>query len=345
MADFGKTKYGDECKLYKLENEHVKLTLLDYGCIIQSLQTKDNSGKWDDIVTGFDTIEEYHEKSRFFGCVVGRVANRTALGKFKLNGTEYQVAVNNGPNHLHGGLRGWDKYTWKVAEVLSNSVTFTRTSADGEEGYPCALEISVKYTLEDNCVTINYEAKNTDNERSTPVNMTNHSYFNLAGHDKWSENLAEHHVVLKADKFTPVTDALIPTGELKDVAGCQFDLRSGVDMTPDQLAHADIGGNGYDHNYAFGDTGGIHECIRIKHPNGRNMMVSADVPGMQFYTGNFVPTMEGKRGVVYSKQTCFCTETQAYPNSVNEPNFPTNVVKAGETYTHTTKFHFNITDF
>lgn len=345
MADWGETKYGDACKIFRLESDSVRVALLDYGCIIQSLQTTDKDGNWGDIVTGFDTIGEYHDKSRFFGCVVGRVANRTANGKFNLNDETYTLAVNNGPNHLHGGLRGWDKYTWKTEGVKGKSITFTHTSADGDEGYPCELQISTTYTLDGNCLKIEYSALNVDGSRSTPVNMTNHSYFNLGGHSNWESDLSNHHVKLSANFFTPVSDALIPTGEIKSVSGTDFDLRAGVDMTPAQLATPGIGGNGYDHNYAFGDTRGIHECIRIKHSNGRNMKVCADVPGMQFYTGNFVPEMTGKSGTNYGKQTCFCTETQAYPNAVNEPVFPTNVIGPKQTYKHTTEFHFNIADF
>lgn len=340
MAAWGTSKYNEQILKYELANDDVKVSLLNYGCIIQSLQTKDASGKWDDIVTGFDTIEEYHEKSRFFGCIVGRVANRTALGKFTLNGQEYSLVTNNGPNHLHGGTRGWDKYAWKTEEVTPNSVKFSHVSADMDEGYPCEVYATCTYTLTSKTLSIAYTAKNLDSTRSTPINMTNHSYFNLGGHGAWDADLSKHVVALHADKYTPVSDALIPTGEIPSVEGCAFDLRAGLAMTPEQLKKP-TGENGYDHNFAFGEIG-MHGVLTAKHANGRVMKVASDAPGVQFYTGNFVPEMQGKQGVGYSKQTCFCVETQHYPNAVNTPAFPTNVTKAGETYTHNTTFTFEV---
>jgi len=337
MAAWGKTKFGEEVLQYELKSDSVRVSLLNYGCIIQKLETKDKEGNWADIVTGFETIEEYHEKSRFFGCIVGRVANRTALGKFSLNDSEYSLVTNNGPNHLHGGTRGWDKYCWRTEEVTSDSIKFSHKSADGDEGYPCEIYATCTYTLDGSTLKIAYTAKNLDENKSTPVNMTNHSYFNLSGHKNWSD-LSEHEVTVFAEHYTPVSDALIPTGEIAKVEGTGFDLRSPLKMTAEQLK-APTGENGYDHNYAFGVVG-MHDVLLATHPNGRKMKVCSDAPGVQFYTGNFVPEMKGKLGTEYGRKTCFCVETQHYPNAVNTPEFPTNVIKAGETYTHNTNFTF-----
>lgn len=336
MTSWGTTKFNENVLIYTLENPDVKINILNYGCIIQKLETKDADGEFDDIVTGFDSIEEYHEKSRFFGCIVGRVANRTASGKFSLNGEEYNLVANNGPNHLHGGTRGWDKYCWKTEEVSKNMVKFSHVSADGDEGYPCEVKATCTYKLDGKTLSISYTAENLDKTRSTPMNMTNHSYFNLSGHKKWG-NLDEHNVKVFAEHFTPVSDTLIPTGEIKKVENTGFDLRTGLNMTAEQLKKPD-GANGYDHNYAFGEIG-MHDVLYCEHPNGRSMKVESDAEGVQFYTGNFVPDCTGK-GASYGKQTCFCVETQCYPNAVNEASFPTNVVKAGEVYRHNTNFMF-----
>lgn len=344
---FGKTGSGEEVEAYTISSDLIRVTILNYGGIIQSLEVPDKNGEWDDITTGFDTFEEYPQKSKFFGCLVGRYANRIGGAKFNLNGKEYSLFKNNGgtapnfKNSLHGGQKGFDKYIWET-EQTENGICMKLTSNDGDEGYPAKLEVEVNYTVVDNDFTISYVAKNKESELDTVVNLTNHAYFNLDGHKNWGR-LDNHHVTLNANHYTPVDSGAIPTGEIKDVINTPFDLRQGKTMTKAVLDGVD-GNNGYDHNW----------CLKMKNSDqknhaasvtssltGRKMDVYTTNPGIQFYTGNFLPGDSGKKGAKYVKQSAYCLETQHFPDSPNQPDFPTTTIKPGCSYVNKTSFVFN----
>ena len=278
----------------------------------------------------------------FFGCTTGRVANRVAKGKFTLNGKEYQLAVNNGPNHLHGGVKAIDKRVWKAEPVPSAdgvAVRFSYLSPDGEEGYPGNLNIHVTYTLTGkNELRIDYEATT---DKDTPVNLTNHSYFNLGGAQP--EGILNHQLTLFADHFTAADDTLIPTGEIKSVKGTP------LDFTKSKAIGQDIGKtggnpNGYDMNFVINGGGSsLTKCARVEDPkSGRVMEILTTEPGVQFYTGNFLDgKLKGKAGETYDKHHAFCLETQHYPDSVNHPQFPSTILKPGQKFTSTTVHRFS----
>ncbi|XP_005630416.1 galactose mutarotase isoform X2 [Canis lupus baileyi] len=277
----------------------------------------------------------YLQKQPYFGAVVGRVANRIAKGTFTLDGKEYKLAINNGPNSLHGGIRGFDKVLW-TPEVLSNGVQFSRVSPDGEEGYPGELKVWVTYTLDGGELKINYRAQAS---QTTPVNLTNHSYFNLAG--QGSPNIYDHEVTIDADAFLPVDETLIPTGEVAPVQGTAFDLRKPVELGK-HLQEFHI--NGFDHNFCLKGSKEKHFCARVHHAgSGRVLEVYTTQPGIQFYTGNFLDgTLKGKSGAVYPKHSGFCLETQNWPDAVHQPNFPPVLLRPGEEYDHTTWLKFSV---
>uniref|UniRef100_A0A8D1AJ55 Galactose mutarotase n=2 Tax=Sus scrofa TaxID=9823 RepID=A0A8D1AJ55_PIG len=263
-----------------------------------------------------------HQKHPYFGAVVGRVANRIAKGTFTLDGKEYKLAINNGPNSLHGGVRGFDKVLW-TPRVLSNGIEFSRVSPDGEEGYPGELKVWVTYTLDGGELVVNYRAQAS---QTTPVNLTNHSYFNLAG--QGSPNIYDHEVTIEADAFLPVDETLIPTGEIAPVQGTAFDLRKPVELGK-HLQEFHI--NGFDHNFCLKRSKEKQFCARVHHAgSGRVLEVYTTQPGIQFYTGNFLDgTLKGKTGAVYPKHSGFCLETQNWPNAVNQPHFPPVLLKPG----------------
>jgi aldose 1-epimerase len=322
----------------------MELRAISYGGIITSLKVPDGTGAFADVVHGFDTLEGYLKEHPYFGAIVGRYGNRIARGQFTLNGQMYKLATNNGPNHLHGGVKGFDKMVWK-AEPLSNGrgVAFARRSPDGEEGYPGNLDVRVSYTLTDaNELDIRYEATT---DRATPLNLTQHTYFNLAGHD--SGDILGHELTLNADRYTPVDSNLIPTGELTPVAGTPFDFRKAtpvgarIDEQHPQLEY----GRGYDHNWVLNRKGeGLQMAARLSDPkSGRMMEITTTQPGIQFYTGNFLDgTTIGKGGTAYEHRSGLCLETQHFPDSPNKPNFPSTILRPGETYRTRTVFRFGV---
>ena len=343
-APFGKTADGTAVEAYTLTNANgIEVKAISYGCIITSIKTPDRTGKLADIVLGYDTLDGYLKDSPYFGAVVGRYGNRIAKGQFTLDGKTYKLATNNGPNHLHGGNKGFDKVVWNVAEKSSADgvgVVFTRISPDGEEGYPGNLQVTVTYTLTDrNELVVDYHA---GTDKATPVNLTQHSYFNLAADDG---DILGHQLTIDADRYTPVDETLIPTGELPSVAGTPFDFRKptaiGARINADNAQLKN--GNGYDHNWVLNRTGsGLQHAVRVLEPkSGRVIDVATTEPGVQFYTGNFLDgSIKGKGGRVYKQRSGFCLETQHYPDSPNHPNFPSTILRPGQTYSSKTVFTF-----
>jgi aldose 1-epimerase len=340
---FGQTPDGKPVDLYVLSNSNGMVAkITTYGAILTELQVPDRDGKLNDVVLGFDSLDGYLKGHPYFGAIVGRVGNRIAKGKFSLNGLSYQLATNNGPNHLHGGLKGFDKVVWSAEEVPAKdgvAVKFTYLSKDGEEGYPGNCKVQVTYTLTDNAeLRLDYVVTT---DKDTPVNVTNHSYWNLAGAE--NSGILNHLLMLNADRYTPVDDTLIPTGELKPVAGTPMDFRK-----PQEIGARikQVGGNpvGYDHNYVLNGGGKNLDLVaRVHEPTtGRILEIYSTEPGVQFYSGNFLDgTLKGKKGVTYAQYQGFCLETQHFPDSVNHPEFPSYVLKAGATYTSTTVCKFS----
>lgn len=344
---FGKTANGKNVEIYTLaapgtDPARLQTRITNYGGVVVNLWAPDRQGQMQDVVLGFDTLEEYISLSKFFGCLVGRFANRIAGGSFALNGQVYPLARNGGPNHIHGGPVGFDKVVWaaEAAEIDGASALVLRHhSPDGDQGYPGALDVEVTYRVtHDNALRIDYWAQT---DAPTILNLTNHSYFNL-GQDA---TILGHVMTLYADAFTPVDDNLIPTGELAPVAGTPFDFRTPtpigarIDAVHAQLRRA----GGYDHNWVLnpGDQALRHVATVDEPTSGRRMQLHTTQPGVQFYTGNFLPsTMPGKGGKRYHRRGGFCLETQHFPDSPNQPHFPTVVLNPGETYRHTTVFSF-----
>jgi len=341
-AAFG-TLSGQPVDIFTLRNANgIEVKATNYGAIITSIVTPDKAGKRGDITLGFDTFDEYLKNTPFFGALVGRYGNRIAKGTFTLDGKPYTLAVNNGPNHLHGGLKGFDKVLWKGEPVSGKtSVRFTRRSPDGEEGYPGNLDVRVTYTLtDDNELVIDYHATT---DKATPVNLTQHTYFNLAGEG----DILGHQLMIDADRYTPVDETLIPTGRLAAVAGTPFDFRkptpigARIDQNDPQLKN----GGGYDHNFVLNSKGpGRRLAARVVDPkSGRTLEVSTSQPGVQFYSGNFLDgTVKGKGGRAYQRRTGFCLETQHFPDSPNQPSFPTTILKPGQEYSTQTAFKFGV---
>ncbi|MEP6917594.1 MAG: aldose epimerase family protein [Acidobacteriota bacterium] len=345
-AAFGKTADGKPVTLYTLSNANgVELRAMTYGAIITSLKTPDRAGVMSDIVLGFDTLDGYLKASPYFGAVVGRYGNRIAKGQFTVDGTTYTLAKNNGPNHLHGGVKGFDKVIWDaVPSAKEAAVTFSRTSADGEEGYPGNVKAQVTYALTDkNELVIDYRATT---DQATPINLTQHSYFNLAG--EGSGDILGHELTIHADRFTPVDATLIPIGQLAPVQGTPLDFRTAttigarIDATADQL----VNGKGYDHNWVLNKNGqGLQAAARVVEPkSGRTLDVATTEPGVQFYSGNFLDgTITGKSGHVYQQRTGLCLETQHFPDSPNQPAFPSTILRPGQVYSARTVFTFGVT--
>lgn len=337
---FGTTKNGEEVTCYTLENKNgMKAEFIDYGAIIVSLFVPDRDGKLDDVVLGYDDVAAYEANGCFFGALIGRHGNRIGGASFELNGVTYELEKNDGENNLHGGTPGYHKVMYQV-ETSDDSVTFSRTSPHMEQGYPGNLDLSVTYTLtDDNELKITYTAKS---DQDTLCNMTNHSYFNLKGHD--GGEITDHNVWIKANGFTETSDDLIPNGTIVDVTGTPMDFRTkkaigdeiGADYKPLVIA------GGYDHNYALDKKSGALEKVAelSEDRSGRTMEVYTDLPGMQLYTGNFIEKENGKGGTVYTKRNGVCFETQFFPNSIHVPSFDSCVLKAGETFTTTTIYRF-----
>ena len=333
---FGKTPDGSAIDLYTITNKNKLVAkIMSYGLCITELHVPDKSGKPGNIVLGFDSPEPYLNGCPYFGATVGRYANRIAKGKFTLDGNEYTLPINNGPNSLHGGKKGFDKVVWKTETVEENGVRGTYFSKDGEEGYPGNLHATVTISLNDqNELVLEYEAT-TDNP--TILNLTNHSYFNLAG--AGSGTVLDHVVTLHADKYTPVDDTLIPTGELAPVQGTPFDFTT-PHAIGERIAQT---GAGYDHNFILNPSGKINDAAVVRDPSsGRVMEVLTTQPGIQMYTGNFLDGSIQGNGGKYNKNGALCLETQHFPDSPNRPNFPSTVLRPGETYRQTTVYRFKV---
>ena len=339
---FGKMPDGAAVDLYTLTNgKGMVAKITSYGALLTELHTPDRDGKLGNVVLGFDNFEQYLKGHPFFGATAGRVANRIAKGKFTLDGQEYTLAVNNGPNSLHGGVKGFDKMVWKSESVPATdgvAVKFTYLSRDGEEGYPGNLTVTVVYTLtEQNELRIDYTAKT---DKATPVNLTNHSYFNLAG----SGSILDHELMLTADRYTPTDESLIPTGELASVKGTAVDFTkpAAIGSRFNQLTAKPTG---YDHNFVLNSGGkSLALAARVHEPkSGRVMEVWTTEPGIQFYTGNFLDgSLTGLGGVVYAQHHGFCLETQHFPDSVNHSNFPSSILRPGQTFKSTTTHKFSV---
>lgn len=326
---------GQPVELFTLTSPAgIEVRAITYGGIILSLRTPDRDGRPADIVLGYDGLDGYLRDTPYFGAIVGRYGNRIAGGRFALDGVTYTLATNNGPNHLHGGIRGFDKVVWTGEAFETDSavgVALSYTSPDGEEGYPGTLRARVTYTLTDDGRLVFDYAATTD--RPTPVNLTQHSYFNLAG----AGDVHGHELTIAADRYTPVDATLIPTGELAPVDGTPFDFRAPtaigarIDAADVQLKR----GGGYDHNFVLtrADTGLAHAARVVEPGSGRTLDVWTTEPGVQFYSGNFLDgSITGKGGTVYAHRTGFCLETQHFPDSPNRPAFPSTILRPGEEY-------------
>lgn len=354
---FGELPDGTAVELYTVTNANgVVMKATNYGGVLTSLMVPDADGQLEDVVLGFDsvagyTFEAYRASNPYFGAIIGRYGNRIGGAQFELDGETYQLAANNGPNTLHGGNVGFDKVVWDAepfADERGQGVVFTRVSPDGEEGFPGTLTTSVTYLLtDDDEVVFEYEATT---DQATPVNLTQHAYFNLGGHD--SGTILNHELMLNADAFTPVDAELIPTGEVRPVDGTPFDFREltpigeRIDADDEQIAF----GPGYDHNWVLveggADADGLRLAARVVEPeSGRVMEVYTTEPAIQFYAGNFLDgTLTGKGGVSYERRTGFCLETQHYPDGPNQPDFPSTILRPGETYSSRTVYAFSTQD-
>ena len=343
-APFG-TADGQSVDLYTLRNVHgVEAKITNYGGILVSLKVPDRNGKFDDVVLGFNDLDTYLKGHPYFGALIGRYGNRIAKGRFTLNGVEYKLAVNNGENTLHGGLKGFDKVVWTGKEMKTKAgpaVVLTYLSKDGEEGYPGNLNVRVVYTLTNNSeLKIEYSATT---DKDTVTNLTHHSYFNLAG--EGNGDILNHLVSINGSRFLPTDAGSIPTGELRKVAGTPFDFLTAhaigerINQDEEQLKL----GNGYDHTWIINGRPGTLRLAASAYEStsGRTMQVWTTEPGVQFYTGNFLDgTLTGKSGKIYQRRFGFCFETQHYPDSPNHPAFPTTTLKKGATYKSTTIYRF-----
>jgi aldose 1-epimerase len=344
---FGQMPDGTTIEAFTLRNSRgIEVKAITYGGIITSLRIPDREGRFDDVALGYDTLDGYLKtNSPYFGGIIGRYANRIANASFTLDGKTYPLAANNGPNHLHGGNKGFDKVWWKGEDFQNRTgvgVAFEYVSADGEEGYPGKLEIAVTYTLtERNELIVDYFAVS---DKPTPVNLTQHTYFNLTGGRR---DVLDHEIMVNADRYTPIDSTLIPTGTLSAVEGTPFDFRKPmrigdrIDSDDEQLKLA----RGYDHNFVLNrPNDDLVQAARVHDPmTGRVLDVLTTEPGVQFYSGNFLDgTITGKSGTVYARRFGFCLETQHFPDSPNKPQFPSTVLRPGQEYRSQTKFVFSV---
>ncbi len=343
---FGTTADGKTADLYTLKNKNgMQVSITNFGATVVSIMAPDKAGKMADVALGYDDLAGYELNKNYLGVLVGRYGNRIAHGKFSIDGTEYTLAKNNGENSLHGGIKGFNKAMWDATDVSKGgeaAVEMKYVSKDGEEGYPGNLSVTVVYTLTNkNELKIDYSATT---DKKTVVNLTNHTYFNLAG--QGNGDILKQELMINADTFTPVDSGLIPTGELKKVEGTPFDFRKAtaiggrIEANDEQIK---LGG-GYDHNFVLNrkPATGLSLAARVSDPSsGRTMEVWTTEPGVQFYTGNFLDgSFKGKGGIAYQKRTAFCLETQHFPDSPNHPSFPTTLLKPGEKYHTTTVYKF-----
>jgi aldose 1-epimerase len=341
-SDYGKLSDGTAVDLYTLTNaKGIVAKVITFGGIVTELHVPDKDGKLADVVLGCPDLKTYEEGHPFFGAIAGRVANRIAGARFMLDGKEYTLAANNGPHTLHGGKKGFDKYVWHAKPVDSRhgaAVRLTRTSPDGEEGFPGNLKVAVTYTLtDDNALRIDYEATT---DKATLVNLTNHSYFNLAGHD--AGPIDDQVMMINADEYTPGDDTLVPTGKLAPVKGTPYDFTK---PTPIGARFGELKGKpvGYDQNYVLNPHGKLSElAARARDPkSGRVLELYTTEPGVQFYTGNFLDKAKGKGGATYGQHAGFCLEAEHFPDAVHHENFPSVVLKPGQTYRQTTIYKFS----
>ena len=341
---FGELGDGTPVSLFTITNSKgLVMKVMNYGGIIVSLEVPDRNGKLVDVVLGYDSLQAYEKRNPFFGSLVGRYGNRIAKGKFVLEGKEYDLVKNNNANHLHGGTKGFDKVVWKIEEVPSNegaAIKLSYLSKDMEEGYPGNLDVAVTYTLkDDNSLKLDYKATT---DKTTIVNLTQHAYFNFSG---GKNDILSHEISLNADRFLPVDQGLIPTGELRPVENTPLDFRTPVRIgerindTYDQIQI----GKGYDHCWVLNGEG-LKVAAEVFDPSsGIEMTVRTTEPGVQFYTGNFLDgSLTGKNNVVYKQRTGFCLETQHFPDSPNKSQFPSVVLKPGETYSTQTIYQFSV---
>jgi aldose 1-epimerase len=344
---FGKTVAGDRADLYRLSNdEGMEVAITNYGAAIVELRIPDRDGKPADVVLGFDSLAGYLAHSEYFGAAIGRYANRISGGSFFLNGNEYKLNRNEGDNHLHGGIKGFDKVLWQFESVVGHhheTLNLAYVSRDCEEGYPGNLLVNVIYTLTDeNVFTIEYTATT---DQSTIVNLSHHSYFNLAG--EGSGDILDHELMINANHFAPVNQSLIPTGKVKNVGGTALDfiemtrLGQRIDNDEKQLVYC----NGYDHNWVLnGKEGKLNLAAKVYEPkSGRTMELHTTEPGLQFYSGNMMrEAVMGKAGHVYRPRYGLCLEPQHFPDSPNQPAFPSTVLKPGDQYRQTSAFKFYV---
>jgi aldose 1-epimerase len=346
-APFGRMPDGAAVESFTLRNAHgIEVRAITYGAIIVSLRVPDRAGRFDDVVLGHDDLAGYLRHPSYFGAVVGRYGNRIAKGRFALDGKTYTLATNNGPNHLHGGVKGFDKVVWKgepASTADGASVTFRYTSPDGEEGYPGTLSVRVTYTLTDRDELRFEYAATTD--KPTHVNLTQHSYFNLSGA---GTDILGHELTIDADHFTPVDAALIPTGEIASVTGTPLDFRrptaigARIGQDHEQLRF----GRGYDHNFVLRRSreGLVHAARVVDPRSGRSLDIQTTEPGVQFYSGNFLDgSVTGKGGTVYAHRSGLCLETQHFPDSPNQPGFPSTILRPGAEYRSKTVLTFGVT--
>lgn len=339
---FGELEKTISATLFTLDNGNMKVAVTNLGAAIVSIISPDKCGKLSDVVLGYDSAAEYLTHGGYLGAVVGRVGNRIEKGQFELGGKAYQLCCNDGKNHLHGGNSGFDKKLWR-AKICGESLELTLVSPDGDENYPGTLTATVTYTLSaDNKLGISYHA---ESDKDTIINLTNHSYFNLAGHD--SGSICDHFVKIYADEYTPVNGEVMPTGAIAKVEGTPYDLREfvriGDRIDCDEAGFKNAGG--FDHNWVVGKVGdSVHLVCEVKdETSGRLLKAYTNKPGMQFYSGNFLDDgTTGKASAIYNKRSGLCLETQFFPNAMAHDNFPSIVLKAGEVYSFTTEYEFDI---
>lgn len=340
--NFDKVIDGKQTKLFTLRNSTgMVCQITNYGGRVVNLWVPDKNGVHDDVVLGYEALDEYVEKGKYYGALIGRYGNRIAAGKFHLDSAEFVLATNNGANHLHGGKIGYNHVAWDASLISNNELALSYLSEDGEEGYPGNLNIQVTYLLtEDNSLKISYAATT---DKATPVNLTSHSFFNLRGAGKGSIN--DHVLQINASNFTPVVEGLIPTGELAPVKNTPFDFTTptAIGARLDQESEQLVFGLGYDHNFVL-DGSGMRIAAKVEEPiSGREMEVLTDEPGLQFYGGNFLNGEDiGKGNLIYKYREAFCLETQHFPDSPNHSNFPSAILHPGETYSSTCIYKFSI---
>lgn len=341
IKPFGTSAAGEDVSLITLDNGIISCGVISFGAALQSLIVKDRAGQPVDVVLGYDTLREYEQTDGYLGATVGRCANRIAKGHLEINGRTYALAINNGENHLHGGLVGFSHRVWQVEDVAADSVTLSLESPDGEENYPGNMRVKVCYSLQGNALHIDYWALS---DADTVCSLTNHSYFNLAGHA--SGDALSQEIMIHASRYTPTDAGSIPTGELTSVESTPMDLRA---FTPlGKYIDSDfiqlVQGRGYDHNYVIdGEFGTLRPAAAARcSETGIEMRLESTLPGLQLYSANYVEEgRQGKAGAVYGPRHAFCFETQFFPDSPNQPQFPSPLLRAGEEYRHKAVFNFS----